>query len=115
MTITTPRQSRGSLLRRVIRCVLLVIAVACLIAASLTAEATESDFAAGVAAHHALHSDTCSLRCPLDHRSHNDLVTGWPAPLLPLGLLLLSATSLFTALRIAPPDSDDSPLTLGSH
>jgi hypothetical protein len=102
MTITHPHQ-RAAGLRRLTRRLLLILAAASLIGASLAAQKTESDLAADLSAPRPSHAGTCMLRCPLHRPSHHDLANGWPQPFLPLGLLALSAGSLLGATRITQP------------
>jgi hypothetical protein len=110
--ITSHHHPPPSLRQRLIRRSLLILAAGCLIAASLAAQATETDLAADLSTHPPAHTGTCTQRCPLGHRPHHNLVTGWPQPLLPLALLALSATSLVGATRIQQRTSPADPAVL---
>jgi hypothetical protein len=92
------RQPPRRFLRSMLRRVLFAVAGVSLAIGSLTAQATESQFAAQV--QHEGHTTSCTVRCPLGHRAHRRRVGGWPDPLLPFAALALSATSLLAASRI---------------
>ena len=106
MTIT-PDHVRPRL-QRLVRRSLLIFATACLIAASLAAQVTESEFAADLSAKRSPHAGTCQQRCPLHRASHNDLANGWPQPLLPLGLLTLSVASVLSATHAPSPQKESA-------
>src|SRR6478672_2036467 len=94
---------------RLIRRSLLTLAAGCLIAASLAAQATESDLAAELSSHRPFRAGTCTQRCPLHRTAHHRRVDGWPQPLLPLGLLGLTAASLVGATRVQHAHPSQSP------